>query len=255
MVYRDTLLIFLNKYFAPYQEKAKKDLYSPNGVQIEGKDEIKKIILGVSANKELFEKAVKKNTDCIIVHHSLFLDNLNHRIDPILKERLKIILEKNITLIGYHFLLDHHPEIGNNALVIRKLGADLKENLHDEWGWVGEFKEKKDVEEILNDCKKIYDQKPFTVLKGPKKIKKFAVVSGAGAPYSTEMTNLIDNKIDLFITGESKEQIPALFQEAKINFASFGHYSTEKIGIKALGDIIKSNFYVDIEFIDIPNEL
>lgn len=255
MVYRDTLLKFLNNYFEPYKEKSKKDIYSPNGVQIEGKNEIKKIILGVSANLGLFQKAVKKNADCIIVHHSLFLDDLNHRIDPLLKERLKIILEKDITLIGYHFLLDYHPEIGNNALVIKKLGAEIKEPFHDEWGWIAEFKERKETEEIINDAKKIYEQKPFTVLKGPKKIKKFSVVSGAGAPYSTDMSSLIDNKIELLITGEAKEQIPALFEEAKINFASFGHYSTEKIGIKALSEIIKTQFYVDIEFIDIPNEL
>lgn len=255
MVYRDTLLKFLNNYFSPFKEKSKKDIYSPNGVQLEGKDEIKKIILGVSANLELFQKAVKKNADCIIVHHSLFLDDLNHRIDPLLKERLKILFEKDITLIGYHFLLDHHPEIGNNALVIKKLGAEIKESFHDEWGWVGEFKERKEIEEILSDARKIYEQKPFTILKGPKKIKRMAVVSGAGTPYSTDMVDFIDNKIDLLITGEAKEGTPALFEEAKINFASFGHYSTEKIGIKALSEIIKAQFYVDIEFIDIPNEL
>lgn len=256
MVFRDTLLIFLNKYFAPYQEKAKKDQYCANGVQVEGKDEIRKIALGVSTNLEFIQKAVKKEADCLIVHHSLVLHNLNNRIDSLLRDRLKLLLEENLTLIGYHFLLDHHPEIGNNAAVIKKLGGEVKESFHDEWGWIGEFKEKRELDDIIKETQKIYDQKPiFSVLKGPKKIKRFAVISGAGSPYDADMKSYLDNKIDLLITGEAREWTPALFEESKINFASFGHYATEKIGVKALGEVIKSQFYVDIDFIDIPNQL
>lgn len=255
MVYRDTLMVFLNKYFAPFAEKAKKDQYCANGIQIEGKDEIRKIALGVSANLEFFQKAVKKDADCLIVHHSLSLQNLNQRIDPLLKERIKFLMQHNLTLIGYHFILDHHPDIGNNAWMIKKLGAAVEKPIRDEWSWTGKFKEKAEVEKILKECQKIYESKPFTILKGPKKISTLVVCSGAGAPHSGQISELTDNKIELLITGISMEDTPALFSEAKINFASFGHYNTEKIGVKNLGEIIKKEFYVDVEFIDIPNEL
>jgi len=255
MVYRDTLMVFLNKYFEPLAQKAKKDPYCVNGLQLDGKDEIRKIALGVSANLDFFKKAVKKDADCLIVHHSLSLQSLNQRIDPLLRERLKFILDKNLTLIGYHFLLDHHPEIGHNALVLKKLGAEIKEPFHDEWGWVGELPENTPTVKVIKDCEKIYDHKAYSILKGPKKIKRLGILSGAGAPHSGEMVEIIDKKIELLVTGEIKESTPSLFDESKINFASFGHYATEKLGLKALGDLIKTQFYVDIEFIDIPNEL
>lgn len=255
MVYRDTLMVFLNKFFEPFAEKAQKDAFCANGIQIEGKDEIKKIALGVSANLEFFEKAYKREADCLIVHHGLSLNNLNFHIDSLLRKRLKYLLDKNLSLIGYHFLLDHHPEIGNNASVIKKLGAEIKEPFYDEWGWIGEFKEKTELKDVLKECKKIYEQEPFEILKGPKKIKRFAVLSGAGAPHAGEIVKILDSKIELLITGEVKESTPALFSEANVNFASFGHYSTEKIGVKNLGEIIKKQFYVDIDFIDLPNEL
>lgn len=255
MVYRDTLMVFLNKFFEPFSEKAKKDPWCANGIQIEGKDEIKKIALGVSASLEFFEKACKKEADCLIVHHGLSFNNLNFRIDPLLRERLKFLLDKNLTLIGYHFLLDHHPEIGNNASVIKKLGAEIDKPFRDEWSYIGKFKEKMEVEKILKECTKIYESKPLTVLKGPKKVNTIAICSGAGVPHSTQISEFTDNKIELLITGVSMEDTPALFSEAKINFASFGHYNTEKIGVKNLGEIIKKQFYVNIDFIDIPNEL
>lgn len=255
MVYRDTLMVFLNKYFSPFAEKVKRDMYGANGIQLEGKDEIKKIALGVSANMEFFEKAVKKEADCLIVHHGINFNTMNQRIDAVLGERLNILFEKKLTLIGYHFLLDHHPEIGNNASVIKKLGAEVKESFSDEWGWVGELKEKIPVTDLIKECKKIYDHDAYIILKGPKKIKRFAVLSGAGAPHSPDIRELKDKNIELLITGEAKEDTPAFIAEAGINFFSFGHYNTEKIGVKNLGEIIKKQFYVNIDFIDIPNEL
>jgi len=255
MVYRDTLMVFLNKYFSPFAEKAKRDMYGANGIQFEGKDEIRKIALGVSANKEFFEKAVKREADCLIVHHGLNFNNLNQRIDALMKSRLGILFNNDLTLIGYHFLLDHHPEIGNNALVIKKLGGEIREPFYDEWGWVGELKEKTLVTDVLKNCKKIYDHEPYIILKGPKKIKRFAVLSGAGAPHSSDIRALKDENIELLITGEAKEDTPAWITEAGINFASFGHYDTEKLGLKALGEVIKAQFYVDVEFIEVPNEL
>lgn len=255
MVYRDTLMVFLNKYFAPYAEKAKRDQYGANGIQFEGKDEIRKIALGVSASLEFFQKAAKKEADCFIVHHGINFNTMNQRIDAVLKNRLAILFEKKITLIGYHFLLDQNPEIGNNALVIKKLGGDLIEPFSDEWGWIGEFKEKTAALDTVKQCEKIYDHEALKFLEGPKKIKRFAVVSGAGIPHSKDITELVDSKVELYLTGVAAEDTESFIKEAGLNFAAFGHYNTEKLGVKALGDVIKSQFYVDVDFIDVPNEL
>lgn len=255
MVYRDTLLVFLNKFFEPFNQKIKKDSWCANGLQLSGRDEIKKIALGVSANMNFFEKAYKKGADCLIVHHSLSLIDLNQRIDDLLKNRILFLLEKKMTLIGYHFLLDHHPEIGNNAWVIKKLGAELDQNIRDEWSWTGKFKEKVETEKIIRECEKIYGTKPSFLVKGPRKINNIAVCSGAGAPHGKNITELSDRKIELYISGTAGEDTPSLCDEAKINFAAFGHYATERIGIKNLGEIIRKQFYVDIEFIEEQNNL
>lgn len=259
MVKRDDLIKFIKNYFGEEEiQKAQKyDTHGANGLQIKGSENITGIALGVTADLEFFKRAVAEKLNFIIVHHGLRLTDVNFSINEILKNRLKYLFDNNPTLMGFHYLLDSHPKVGNNAVVLNKLGAKLVKPFFEDWGWIGELKQAKSRLEIVNECIKIYNCQPISFLSGKEKIKKIAVVSGAGFvhPYS-EISSQIMEGIDLYITGVATDLTQETCKEGKINYLAFGHYNSEVIGVKALGEVIRKEFpKLPVKFIDVPNSL
>lgn len=259
MVKRDEIVNFIYSYFGQEEiDKAqKKDLYGANGLQIKGNLDITGIALGVSANLELFKKAVGQNCNFILVHHGLRLTEVTFTMNQILKNRLNYLFENDLSLMGFHYLLDSHRQVGNNAVVLQKLGAKLKTRFDEDWGWVGELPKEKSITQIVEQLSRIYKSKPEAFLEGKKVIKTIAIVSGGGVIYpNSDITERLTSEIDLYVTGEAKEGTQAISREGNINYVSFGHYNTEVIGIQALGEIIKKQFPdLPVKFIDIPNKL
>lgn len=261
MVKRDELVNFLNKYFAPYEEMARDREMLVNGLQIHGAPEVMGVGLGVSTSLEFMQKAQATGCNFLIVHHGLSFSSAvkTNRFPSYLEERLRFLFQNNISYAGYHFLLDHHPEIGNNAWVIRKLGAEVVGNIHDQWGWYGQFSSSKSFDEVIKECEKIYNHPAHVVGVKKDQIKTFAVVSGSGAVDYHDPKNIqefIDKGIELEIVGDMKESHPAFAKESGLAIAAFGHYNTETIGIKNMGEVIKKQFpNLPVEFIDVPNEL
>lgn len=261
MTKRTELVNFLNNYFEPYGELARTREMLINGLQITGYDEINKVGLGVSASLEFFQKAYQQGCNFLIVHHGLgFLGiDKTNKFTPHMEERLRFLFTNNISLSGYHFMLDNHPEIGNNAWVIKKLGAEVIGNVYDKWGWFGRFSEPKSFGQIIKGCETIYSHKSNVVGLQKDKIAVFAVVSGSGAVDYKSLSSIsefIENKIELEIVGDMKESHPAFAKELGLSIAAFGHYNTETIGVKNLGDVIKKEFpTLAVEFVDVPNEL
>lgn len=255
MIKREELIKYIFDYFGEeFLAKAKKKDDSVNGVQVRGKDEVKKIALGVSVSVKFLQKCADWNADFIIVHHGLGLNKLDHYLNPIIKERLKILFDNDITLMGFHYLLDAHEKIGNNAQILKRIGAEIKESFYDEWGWIGEFAENKNVEEVIKELEEVFNHQATKFLFGKKEIKRIAVTSGGGTPRLREMPEFLEKDFDIYITGESRESIPAIVEEAGINYLAFGHYDTEKFGVIALGEIIRKKFpELEIKFIDVPN--
>lgn len=260
MIKISTLDQYLNSYlfFDKTLNISEIDTVMANGMVVRGRESLEKIGFGVSASVLLFQKAIYENCDAVIVHHSFNFPQKN-RFDFIFQNRIALLLEKNISLFGYHFLLDAHPVIGNNISILNTIGAHPKEVfLHHDipWGWIGEYKTDvlftdilKRIQNYLSPRKIIYDF-------GPSKIRKVAVVSGSGAPSSLGMQLLIDKNIDLFITGEAYEWNRELFREAKINFLGGGHYCTEVFGIKALMDKLKQKFpRIKTVFLNVDNDI
>lgn len=259
MIKRDDLVKYIYNYFTEEEiQKAQKiDTHGANGLQVKGSENITGIALGVTADLEFFQKAKKENCNFLIVHHGLRLTEVNFSINEILKNRLKFLFDNDTTLMGFHYLLDSHPKVGNNAVVLNKLGAKITKPFYDDWGWVGELKEEETRDEIIKRCIKIYNCKPTSFLFGKEKIKKIAIVSGFGSvyPYS-EVSSQIMEDIDLYVTGVATDLTQAICKEGNINYLAFGHYNTETIGIKALGEVLKKQFpNLPIKFIDIPNSL
>ena len=258
MVKLTTLSSYLDNFFGPeLMAKARLvDAHMPNGLQWKGKEEINKICLGVSANCKFFQEAHKKNADTVIVHHGMSVDTPYNLFSDSLQQRIKILSQNNISLFGYHYVLDSHPEFGNNSLVLKELGAKKTNTLHDEWGWAGEFANPASVNSIKESCQKLFGHEIFMVKGKKDQVKRIGVVTGRGVPFANEKLELMEKGIELYITGEISEWNVREFEEMGITYLACGHYNSEKIGIKYLTDKLKQKFTdLDIEFIDIPNEI
>lgn len=230
--------------------------HCPIGLQIEGKEEVKKIITGVSASLDLFNIAVKEKADLVLVHHGMFWDSESRVLKGSLKKRLALLLKNNISLAGYHLPLDAHPVYGNNAQIFKKLGLAKRGpfgNYHGKSiGFIGNTKSKTDINRFI---KKVHQEISDDILLlkfGNKTISKVAICSG-GAPELVK--EAIEKKADIYLTGEATEWVYHLCREEKIHYIAAGHHATERFGIQALGNHLQKKFKLKVKFIDLPNSI
>ena len=251
MAEREKIVQFLNEYLEInlFNDRAM------NGLQVEGKDEVNSIVVGVSASTQLFTKAVEQNADMVIVHHGLFWGE-TFPIKGFVRERLWVLLKNKINLLAYHLPLDTHPIVGNNAQLIKlldvKSAAPFGKYKGNTIGYKAELKNTVKIEDIIDILKTKLGSSCISYPFGKEQISKVGFVSG-GAP--DMIYQAIDDKIDLFITGEASEWMQEVAREAKINFIAAGHYNTETLGVKALAEVLKEQFNVKIQFIDVPNSI
>ncbi len=257
MVKRDHLIKFIYDTIGSDLFKAALTLdHRANGIQFLGSEEVDKVVLGVSLNQDFLQAAVKAKAQFCIFHHGLDIDT-NHALLPqFTQERLHTIIQHNLNIMGLHFVLDAHPTLGNNAVIINKLGAKLGQPLL-EWGYVGKFDQPQDIETLSKKCASICEHDVFAVLSGPQEISTIGVVSGSGSPTATDIFELTAKGIELYITGDPRESTPHLMKESHINYFACGHYATEVFGVQELGEKIKLEFKknLEVEFIDIPNSI
>ena len=246
---RNELTNYLNTYLRINEFK---DTAS-NGLQVEGKDEIRKIVTGVSANIELFEKSIELKADAIIVHHGIIWDFEHPVYQGSYKKRIKLLLENDINLYGYHLPLDAHKELGNNARLAQILGLKNIEPFGEYKGqfigFKGEYKLKQ-AEIVFDLVKKEINANAIIFPYGPDKINTVGVVSGGA---QKEVKQAVLHGMDLYLTGEVSEYILHYVKEEGIHFIAAGHYATERFGVLALGKHIKEKFDLDVKFVDIPN--
>ena len=256
---RDKILEFCNETL---DVKSIKD-YARNGMQVEGKEEIKKIALGVSANLELFRKAAEWGADMIIVHHGLFWETdafsrdnnqYDFNLSGFLKKRVKHLLDNDLSLLAYHLPLDRHQVIGNNAQFFLKARIRNVGNfgVHDghEIGMFGDTKIGRD--ELIKRVNDLFGANSLVLNYGPEECKRIGFISGSGASHINEA---LMHGVDTFITGIIDEMHPAIAKENNMNLIVPGHYNSEKLGIQALAELIKKRFKVETNFIEIPNTL
>lgn len=258
MIKRDELTDFIYKIIGDnLLEKALEKDELANGVQILGGEKVKKVTLGVSLNEEFLQEAVRKGSNFCIFHHCFDVRTYKSRYSLYSQKRLRLIFKNDITVMAFHYALDAHPKIGNNATIIRKLGAKIKESLFEEWGYTAEFPKKQDVHDLAHKCRDLFNHEVFVVQSGPEKIKTIGVVSGGGKPSAENIAEMEEKGVELFITGESSESIPYKMKENEINYFVCGHYATEVFGVQELGKKIKSQFKdkVSVEFLDIKNPI
>jgi dinuclear metal center YbgI/SA1388 family protein len=255
MVLLNNLMTFLNDFMGYDDQAPLIDSYLVNGLQVAGKPEIEKIATGVSANMQFFEQATAAGAQALLVHHSLNPPaSVYFERDKIFTTRLKYLWAHNLSLIGYHYLLDSHPEVGHNACIIHALDGGLVEPYgKDGWGWVGEIPGGGDLDEVMEKCRSLFAGNGFYYPFGSKTVRRLVCLTGSGAPRPNDYGWLMANQIDLFITGEPREWNQELCRETGISMVAGGHYNTEIMGLHELSKVIQAEFEVEIEFIDVPN--
>lgn len=255
MVRLSDLMAFLTNYMGYHDGVPKIDGYLANGLQVAGTEEIHKIATGVSANMRFFRAAVDVGAQAMLVHHSMNPPATVHfERDTIFTSRLKFLWEHKLSLIGYHYLLDSHPEIGHNVSIIRALGGTpIEPHGKDGWGWLGELPGGVAMDDVMEKCHALFHGNGVYYPFGRKTVRRVICLTGAGAPRPSDYEWLAANGIDLFITGEPREWNQELCREAGISMVAAGHYNTEIIGLEKLAEIIRGKFDVEIEFVDVPN--
>lgn len=229
--------------------------YCPNGLQVEGRNEIQKIVSGVTASMELLEAAHAAGADMVLVHHGYFWRNEDERVIGIKRARLKFLLQHNLNLVAYHLPLDAHTELGNNAQLAHRLEVKI-----DAWASEkttdpaivahGTLPNIISLEELGSQIGEKLDRKPLLIGDLSKPIKRIAWCTGAAQNY-LELAAKLD--VDAFISGEISEQTVHLSRESGVAYIAAGHHATERYGVQALGQHLAGNFGLEHSFIDIDN--
>ncbi|MGB0836062.1 MAG: Nif3-like dinuclear metal center hexameric protein [Psychrobium sp.] len=250
MVSRNELMAFLDKTLEPHKIKD----YCPNGLQVEGTTDIKKIVTGVTASQAMIDAAIAAGADALLVHHGYFWKGESQTITSLKKKRIKSLLMADINLIAYHLPLDIHPALGNNAQLAQRFGISNLQGLEPgnpvSVAVKGDFATPITVAELKRRIGQSLARDVLVEGQPDKEIRTVAWCSGGGQSF-IEMAG--EQGIDAFISGEVSEQTIHLAREYDIAFFAAGHHATERYGAKALGEFVADSLDVDVEFIDIDN--
>ncbi|PTL54354.1 Nif3-like dinuclear metal center hexameric protein [Paraconexibacter algicola] len=232
--------------------------YAPNGLQVPGRGTVATVVTGVSAGLELLERAVALDADLVLVHHGLFWHGAPLALDRPAARRLRLLLEREISLAAYHLPLDAHLELGNNALLARGIGCERWEafGVHKgrTIGVAGTFPgDGITREELVSRVRGVcHDREPLVFDAGPERVRRVGIVSGAGSDHLHEA---VAAGLDAFVTGEPAERAMLAARENAITFVAAGHYATETHGVRALGDHLAARHGVTHHFVDIWNPI
>ena len=221
------------------------------GLQVVGAAEVEKIACGVSASRELFERAAAGGAQLVLVHHGLFWERDPRVIGPVMRDRLKALFDADLSLAAYHLALDAHPEVGNNALLAVELGVEPERRFADGLGYGGRLGDAPlPVSALAKRVREKLDRMPLVFPYGPEEVTRVAICSGGAARY---VADAAAEGYDCFVTGEADEPTKHAAKELGIHFVAGGHYATETLGVCALAARLAEQFGVEWEFVDLPN--
>ncbi len=227
--------------------------YCPNGLQVEGRPQVMRIVSGVTASQALLDAAVEAEADVVLVHHGYFWRGEDARVTGMKRRRLQTLLANDISLLAYHLPLDVHPEVGNNAQLAYKLGITVEGPLDADnpkvVGLLGSLSEPMSPRDFARHVHQVLGREPLLV-EGQSMVSRVGWCTGGGQGY---IDNAVAAGVDLFLTGEASEQTFHSAQENGVSFIAAGHHATERYGVQALGDYLARRFALEHLFIDCPN--
>lgn len=228
--------------------------YCPNGLQVQGSDEVKTIISGVTASQALIDKAVELNADVLLVHHGYFWKGEDPCVVGMKYRRLKTLLDNNISLLAYHLPLDAHPVLGNNAQLAQLLGINTQGGLRPEEvrpiGNVGSLQTPMTAADFSALVAVRLGREPLLIGDPGRNIESVAWCTGAAQGYIEQAA---DMGVDLYLSGEISEPTVHVARELGVAYLAAGHHATERYGVQALGGAMAQRFGLSHQFVDIDN--
>jgi len=241
----------LQDYLDQLLETARFRDYCPNGLQVEGRDTIRRIVTGVTASQALLEAAIACDADAIIVHHGYFWRGEDGRIAGTRKTRLASLLRHDINLFAFHLPLDAHPELGNNAQLARLMGWTVEGRFAEqEIGFFGALATDTSAAEVADALAAKLDRQPLLIGDASRNVRRIAWCTGAAQDYFEQALAV---GADLYVSGEISEQTVHLARESGAPFIAAGHHATERYGVQALGAHLAERFGLECRFIEIDN--
>ena len=241
----------LNRYLDGLLEISRYQDYCPNGLQVEGRGAIRRIVSGVTASHELIQAALAQEADAILVHHGYFWKGDDPRLTGTRRARVALLLAHELNLFAYHLPLDAHAELGNNAQLGKRLGlAETGRFADQDIGFCGALAAPMRLDAFAAHVAHRLGREPLVIGEPAREVRNVAWCTGAAQGYFEDAIGLGP---DAYLSGEISEQQVHLARETGVAFVAAGHHATEKYGVQALGEHLAARFGVEHRFIDIPN--
>ncbi|HIJ23381.1 MAG: Nif3-like dinuclear metal center hexameric protein [Gammaproteobacteria bacterium] len=226
--------------------------YAPNGLQVEGRDEINTIVTAVTASQNVIDAAIERKADLLLVHHGYFWKGEELRIVGLKQQRLKKLLEHEINLVAYHLPLDGHIQLGNNAQWGQRLGCEIKGTLEQaELVCQGEFEQPLTLDQLSEKVAAGLEGRPPLVIAGHQHpIQRIGWCSGGAQDY---LVHAAEAGLDAYLSGEVSERTYHEAMELGICYLACGHHATERGGVMALGEWVREQYGLECHFIDESN--
>lgn len=229
--------------------------YCPNGLQVEGRHEVRRIVTGVSASRALFVRAAQEDADMVLVHHGILWNGSEaQRLVGSHRERVRLLIENGISLVAYHLPLDRHPELGNAAQLALRLGLEDLEPFGDHGGLpvgvCGVFRQPVPAQELFEAVEEACGREPLIFPGTAAEVSSVGIVTGAA---QRDYHQAVAAGLDAFITGEATEWVLHQAAEDGVHYVAAGHYATERFGVQALGRWLEEHHDLEVRFVDLPN--
>ncbi len=225
--------------------------YSPNGLQVEGRAEIRRIVCGVTASQALLDAALARDADAVLVHHGYFWRGEDACITGLRRKRLGTLLGSDINLFAYHLPLDAHPELGNNAQLGRLMGWTPEGRFGEQdIGWIGQLAQPTRAELLVRQLAARLGREPLLLGEPARVVKRIAWCTGGAQSYFEQA---IACGVDCFVSGEASEQTTHLARESGVVYLAVGHHASERYGVQALGAHLAERWGLAVDFVDVDN--
>ncbi|EKF74190.1 hypothetical protein A11A3_10237 [Alcanivorax hongdengensis A-11-3] len=227
--------------------------YCPNGLHVEGREQIRRVVSGVTASQALIEAALVEDADAILVHHGYFWKGEDPRVAGMKKQRLQTLLRHDLNVFAYHLPLDAHPTLGNNAQLARRLGLSVEGGLDDAprpIGNIGRLDSPMSAAEFAAHVEAVLGRTPVHVGDPGDEIETIGWCTGAAQGFIEKAQRL---GVDAYLSGEISEPTAHVARETGMHYFACGHHATERYGVQALGEWLSQHHGVEHIFIDIDN--
>jgi dinuclear metal center YbgI/SA1388 family protein len=241
----------LRAYLDTLLEAARFRDYCPNGLQVEGRGEVRRVLCGVTASQALIDEAARRGADAILVHHGWFWRGEEGCVTGFRKRRMAALLAHDISLFAYHLPLDAHAELGNNAQLAGRMAWQVTGRFAEQdMGFLGEPSAPSSAATIAAELGAKLGREALLVGDADRVVRRIGWCSGGAQGYFEQA---ILAGADLFVSGEISEQTVHLARESGVPYIAAGHHATERFGVQALGRHLAEACGLQCEYVEIDN--